>query len=306
MYKREKFEDWDIVNKRAMRTTYEDVVCKFCGSRRVRSYGRYKNVPRWWCNDCKRKFVDNDALPGMRTPIIQVTDALSMFYEGLSLNAIRRNLGQIYSNYPSDSTVYEWIVRFTKVAIGQAREFKAHVGDTWVADETVIKIDGQNTWFWDIIDDKTRFLLASHISLTRTTANARVLMELADQRTIKPAKITIITDKLQAYLDGIELVFGADAKHIPAKSLRASPGTQLIERFHGTLKARTKIMRGLKSRETAKMFTDGWLIQYNFFRPHEFLKGKTPAEKAGIKFPFKSWLDVVIGSQSKNARGRGL
>jgi hypothetical protein len=52
-------------------------------------------------------------------------------------------------------------------------------------------------------------------------------------------------------------------------------------------------MRGLKNRKTAKLFTDGWLIQYNFFRPHEFLKGKTPTEKAGIRFPFKSWLEVV-------------
>lgn len=278
-----------------MKMVYEDVVCKFCGSRRVRSYGSYKGVPRWWCKDCKRKFVDNDALPRMRTPIVQVADALSMFYEGLSLNAIRRNLEQTYHNYPSDSTVYEWIVRFTKIAIRETREFKAQVGDIWIADETVLKIAGENIWFWDVIDDKTRFLLASHMSLTRTTPSARVLMEQASNRAIKPTKLTIITDKLQAYLDGIELVFGAEAKHIPAKTLRASPGTQLIERFHGTLKARTKIMRGLKSRETAKMFTDGWLIHYNFFRPHESLKGKTPAEKASIKFLFKSWLDVVKG-----------
>ena len=36
-----------------------------------------------------------------------------------------------------------------------------------------------------------------------------------------------------------------------------------------------------------------WLIHYNFFRPHEYLDGKTPAEKAGIKFTFDNWLDVV-------------
>jgi hypothetical protein len=38
---------------------------------------------------------------------------------------------------------------------------------------------------------------------------------------------------------------------------------------------------------------DGWLVHYNFLRAHEALKGKTPAEKAGIKFPYRNWLDVV-------------
>jgi transposase-like protein len=124
-------------------------------------------------------------------------------------------------------------------------------------------------------------------------------MQQASERVIKPDKVTIITDKLAAYLDGIELVFGAEAKHIQAQTLRATPGTQLIERFQGTLKARTEIMRGLKKRDSAKLILDGWLIHYNFFRPHEALKVKygnlTPAEKAGIKFPFKNWLDIVKG-----------
>lgn len=282
-----------------MKVKYEDVVCKFCGSHNISSYGSYKGVPRWWCKDCKRKFVDNDALPGMRTPIVQIADALSMFYEGLSLNGIRRNLQQAYNNYPSDSTVYEWVVRFTKLAISQTKDYKAKVGKLWIADETVLRVAGDKIWYWDVIDDKTRFLLASHMSLTRTTASAKAFMELANARADRPEKITIVTDKLQAYLDGIELVFGAEAKHIQAKTLRATPGTQLIERFHGTLKARTKIMRGLKSRESAKLFTDGWLVHYNFFRPHEALKTRydtlTPAESAGIKIPFKNWLDIVKG-----------
>lgn len=37
-------------------------------------------------------------------------------------------------------------------------------------------------------------------------------------------------------------------------------------------------------------------MHYNFFRPHESLKDKTPAEKAGLNFPYKDWEDVVRGS----------
>jgi len=100
---------------------------------------------------------------------------------------------------------------------------------------------------------------------------------------------------LVAYLDGIELAFGADTKHLPAKKLTTSPGTQLIERFHQTLKARTEVMKGLKTRRSARLILDGWLTFYNYLRPHEGLDGKTPAEVARIKFPFKNWLDIVKG-----------
>lgn len=265
--------------------------CKFCGSKRIVRYGHYQNVQRWYCKDCKRKFVDNDAPPKMKTPAVQIASALSTFYEGMSLNAIRRHLEQTYKNYPSDSTVYAWIVKYTKIAVAEAKKYTPIVGDTWVADETVLKIQG-NIWFWDIIDSKTRYLLASHLSTSRTTHDARVLMARAAQRAEKAPKV-VITDKLQAYLDGIELNFGAETKHIAAKGLTAQTNTNLIERFHGTLKARTKVMRGMKKRETAKLIMDGWLVHYNFFRPHEGLRNKTPAEKALIRFPFSNWLDVV-------------
>lgn len=264
--------------------------CKFCGSKRVVRYGHYQNVQRWWCKDCKRKFVYNDALPRMKTPIIQIASALSMYYEGMSLHGIRRNFEQTYRSYPSNSTIYEWVIRFTKLAVRLAQNYTPIVGDTWVADETVLRIEGRNVWFWDIIDDRTRFLLASHISVARGARDARILVERAKVRVGKVPKV-IVTDKLLAYLDGIELAFGSETKHIPVKGLVGNKN--IIERFHGTLKARTKVMRGLKKRETAKLITDGWLVHYNFFRPHEGLGNRTPAQKAMAKFPYRNWLDIV-------------
>jgi transposase InsO family protein len=77
------------------------------------------------------------------------------------------------------------------------------------------------------------------------------------------------------------------------------PNTNLIERFHGTLKARTKVMRGMQNRETARLIMDGWLVHYNFFRPHEALGNKTPGEMAKVGFPYKTWKDVVIGDYPK-------
>ena len=67
----------------------------------------------------------------------------------------------------------------------------------------------------------------------------------------------------------------------------------IIERFHGTIKSRTKVLRGFKNMDTAEHILDGFLIHYNFFRPHIILKDRTPAEVAGIKSPFANWTDVV-------------
>lgn len=82
-------------------------------------------------------------------------------------------------------------------------------------------------------------------------------------------------------------------KHIRSKPFTIENNTNLIERFHGTLKDRTKVMRGLKDMKSARLMTAGWLLHYNYLRPHEALKGKTPAEAAGIKYPYRNWQEIV-------------
>jgi putative transposase len=268
------------------------ILCKYCGSSHVVRYGHSKHIQRFLCRDCHHTFMDTEALPGMKISPQVIGAGVGMFYEGMSLNAIRRQLQQQYGMYPSDSTVYGWIQRYTREAVNKANTYKPQVGDVWIADETVIKVNGKNTWFWDIIDAKTRFLLASHISATRMARDAYALMMAASQRAGKTPKV-VVTDQLLSYLDGIELAFGGDTKHIRAKTLTSEPAKSLIERFHGSLKDRTKVMRGLKSHESANQILDGWLVHYNFFRPHETLSNFTPAQKAGLKFEYKNWLDVV-------------
>ena len=70
--------------------------------------------------------------------------------------------------------------------------------------------------------------------------------------------------------------------------------------MQGTIKDRTKVIRGFKTFETALIILDGFLVHYNFFKPHMSLKDfppkgvdKTPADIAGIKLPFKTWTEFV-------------
>lgn len=110
-----------------------------------------------------------------------------------------------------------------------------------------------------------------------------------------PPKRTI-TDGLNAYQDGIERVFGADSRHtrhIVSKGLTSESNNNLAERLQGTLRERSKVMRGLQDVDSARLILDGWTLHYNYFRPHESLNGRTPAEAAHVTIPFKDWPDVA-------------
>jgi putative transposase len=273
----------------------ESIVCKYCNSNSVVRFGKLDGVQRYWCKACKRKFIPDDRLFRMKTPANQVSSALSMFYEGMSINAIRRHLLQEHQNFPSSKSVYEWIQKYTDEAVKCFKNYHPQVGNVWIADETVLQIDGANVWMYDIIDEKTRFLLATRITTARTTKDAQLLMEQAEKRAgIKPKMV--ITDKQKSYLDGIELAYGSDTEHLQSSPFAPADDTQRIERFHGTLKQRTKVMRGLKSIESANQFIDGYLAYYNFLRPHESLNGETPAEVAGINYTCKTWVDVTLNA----------
>jgi putative transposase len=280
------YKSYPRLDNVTVKAPYVTVACKYCGSHHVIRYGTYHGNQRFWCK---------------QTPIDQIGTAVGMFYEGQSLNSITRLITQVYGSYPSDSTIYRWVSRFTKKAIRDLKDYaKPDVGSVWVADETMLDIDGGKVWFWDIIDAKTRFLIATVISRTRTIKDAQMLMQRAYNRTGKIPRI-IYTDRLASYLDGIELTFGADTKHKQGGPFDVANNTNLIERFHGTLKSRTKIMRGLKDIETAKLFTEGWLLYYNYLRPHESLSGRTPAQVAGVKYPYRNWQDIVAGRKVDTA-----
>ena len=270
------------------------IICKNCGSEAVTKYGAYKATQLYWCKNCRRKFKGDNSLFHMKVAPEYITTALSMYYSGASIQDVRNHLRQEHGYYPSKHVVFNWIEKFTPLAVRHFRTFKPIVGDTWIADETVLELDkGIKVWFWDIIDADTRFLIASRASLTRGTKDAEKLMEAAFERTGKAPK-TVITDQLRSYLDGVELTFGSDTEHRlggPFKLKPSGESTSQIERFHGTIKDRTKVMRSFRSMDSLIQFMDGYLVFYNFFKPNDALGGKTPAEAAGIEYQAKNWKD---------------
>jgi putative transposase len=272
----------------------ENISCPHCGSSNVIKYGSYEGVQRYYCNVCKRKFKADDTPFHMKVSGEQIASALALYYTGSSITDIRHHIKQETGYSPSKSVVYNWIDKYNQQAANHFSKAKPKVGDKWVADETMIDLDkGIKVWFWDIIDADTRFLLASRVSLTRTTEDAKRLVQDAVKRAGKPPKV-IVTDKLKAYPDGIFTALGGYTEHLQGSPFTiATDSTSKIERFHETLKERTKVMKAFRDIESLITFADGFLTYYNYFKPHEALKGKTPAEKAKLRYKVKTWGDVV-------------
>jgi hypothetical protein len=51
-------------------------------------------------------------------------------------------------------------------------------------------------------------------------------------------------------------------------------------------------MRGLKAFESSKQILEGYTVHYNCVRPHQSLKGKTPAQAARMQVP-NSWKGLI-------------
>jgi transposase InsO family protein len=70
-----------------------------------------------------------------------------------------------------------------------------------------------------------------------------------------------------------------------------------MERMNGELRQREKVMRTLEKPDTATLI--GMQIYHNYVRPHEALKGKTPAEVAGIKVEGENKWRTLIQNASE-------
>ncbi|MDP2844531.1 MAG: hypothetical protein Q8N79_00460, partial [Candidatus Methanoperedens sp.] len=82
------------------------------------------------------------------------------------------------------------------------------------------------------------------------------------------------------------------SKHINAIKLDGDMNNNKMERINGEIRDREKVMRGLKEKDTPIL--QGMQIYHNFMRPHEALKGKTPAEACGIEVVGENkWITLI-------------
>jgi len=88
-----------------------EVSCKYCQSENTIKFGTHTNVDgkeiqRYFCKDCNRKFTELDTLDKMKTPIPVIGAALNMYYSGMSLDNIQAEVKQDYGLDLSQMGIY--------------------------------------------------------------------------------------------------------------------------------------------------------------------------------------------------------
>ena len=219
--------------------------------------------------------------------------AVDMYFDGLSYRRIAGNMEQYFGRETDAATVYRWVRESTGKADEILRPMKVNAGPTWVADEMVVNVGGEKMWLFNVMDSDTRFVLAAYLSPVRTARAARTTLALARERSATHPE-EIKTDGLRSYPQALPRVFPTRVvKHTVSQGIKAEINNNMSERLQGTFRDRDKTLRGLKGRDTGQAYIDGLVLHYNYFRPHEGLEDKRPAEAAGAEIPFRSWADVA-------------
>jgi len=168
------------------------------------------------------------------------------------------------------------------------------------ADEIMISIGGEWHWYWSVLCEDNRMLTSSIITKTREIHYARKLFE--ETKTHLPERPhNVITDGLPAYKKAFGKAFWrseksyGSIKHVRLIRFIDKVNNNVMERVNGTMKDKIKIMRGFKSIEGANAIMSGFVVYYNFVRPHMGLDYATPAQTAGIELNLGTnrWMKLI-------------
>jgi len=278
--------------------------CKYCDSENVVKHGIVGNKQRFLCKDCGHKFIEGSEFPKMRTEARIISSSIDFYFEGLSTRKIQTQIEKLYGVHIDHSTVLRWILKYSALVSEYVETLTPQLLGIYHVDETAIKCKGVQKWFWEIIDDQTKFLVAGHLSGSRAAEDAIALFE----KSLKVAKkkpTSIYCDGLPAYVDGYNKVFYTMKRETRPELIRrvgiqATHNQNVVERLHSTLKDRIKPTRGLKGENTVRTLLEGWVVHYNYVRKHQTLK-MTPAQASGITVKGE-WYDLVKSATKNMAK----
>lgn len=280
--------------------------CKYCDSENVVKNGTVKGEQVYKCKVCGHRFTEGSEFPKMRTKSRIISSSIDLYFEGLSIRKISTQIEKLYGVHVSNVAVWKWIMKYSALVSKYVTTLSPQLMGIYHVDETAIKCKGVEKWFWEIIDDQTKFLVAGHLSSARSTEECVALFEKSIQ-VAKRKPTSIYCDGLPAYVDGYNKVFytmkKADRPELIRRvGIRAIHNQNVVERLHCTLKDRLKPTRGLKGEETVRTLLEGWVVHYNYVRKHQTLK-MTPAQASGLDVK-NDWHNLVKDATKNEALKR--
>ena len=295
------------------------ISCPKCKSKEVTKRGfreteRREKIQKYFCKTCKHRFVLDNPFFRMRNKEQLITQCTDMYYSGMSFRKIADHLVRFFPKGVHFSTIYRWIMKYVPIMANFTEEQKIKASWQIQSDEVEYKRRISNSgkgianeFFIDVIDIDSRYIVSSLYSPDRKTNTLNKVLGNAKRKTGDQVKV-VSTDGLNAYPRVIKKTFGLRTHHggkvastskVIHQIIKSDSGkfNYKVERFHNTLRERTKIMRGFHGCITsAQTLMKGMEIYYNWIRNHQALEGKTPSMIAvpNVELQDKNgWLELI-------------
>jgi len=274
--------------------------CLSCGSEKIIKHGVRKNknsqIQRYECNQCGKWFVKNLGFERMAASPQAITSAMQLYFTGESLRNVQKFL-RLQGVNVSHVTVLNWIKKYVGLMETYLQDFTPKVGDTWRTDEMYVKFSGNMKYLFAMMDDETRFRISQMVADHKGTSDVRPMFRESKEVAEKMPK-TFISDGANNFHDAYRKEFTdtygekPSAVHVRHIRMAGDMNNNKMERQNGEVRDREKTMRGLKNPDSPIL--KGYQIFHNYIREHEGLKGKTPAEAAGITIEGSNkWLTII-------------
>lgn len=205
---------------------------------------------------------------------------------GLSLRKTSRALEDLYNINISHTMV----ANYCKTAAVVIKPFVDHYdykkSNTFIADETYIKVKGVKGYIWFIMDAASKSVLGYQVSDNRTVGPCILAMRMAFKGIKKLSnQFRFIADGYSAYplasqqfalrdedplLFDITQVIGLTNDDAVSKEFR--PFKQVVERLNRTFKESYRCTCGYDNFDGANYSVSLWVAYYNFLRRHSYFK----------------------------------
>jgi putative transposase len=278
--------------------------CIFCKSDNLVKFGiRHNNhgdIQKFKCKSCNRFFSINIGFAKMKHNPQGITTAMQLYFSGESLRNTAESLRLIGVDV-SYQTIYNWIKKYTSLMNQYLEQIQPKVSGAWRTDELHLKIKGNMKYLYALMDDETRFWIAQQVADTKYTADVRPLFREGKEIVGKRPAV-LISDGARNFHTAFNKEFYTNknprTRHISHIRLQGDYNNNKMERMNGEIRDREKTMRGLKKVDTPILA--GYQLYHNYFREHDALDGKTPAEVAGIKIEGENkWITLIQNSSKK-------
>jgi len=264
---------------------------------------RTELVRRYECEKCGLKFTSRTGFDGLRYRANMVTAAIDLYFKGVSLRGIADHLNQQYGFKLTHVTVLRWIRKYLAIIRLYVRRLRPKLSKKWHADEMRVKVGGSTQNLWNLLDHRSRYLVAVQVTKRKGSVEAKRLLNKG-LKSGKPTTTRIVSDGLPSYQKAIRDINQnhgySRLSHIADRGLVKRNSNNRVERLNGTVRRRLKTMAGLKNNRSSRIFAEDFRSYYNNIRGHTALRGRTPSEVTGVwkaKEPNR-WRSLIRDSQN--------